>query len=181
MSFKKYMFPAMLTLMSFSSYSASLQQQLSAVAQAESEGKQQEQMLLDAQQEKRDREVRAEQQRKMRVESARMAADKKREAARQEANRQRFAEQKADKVREQSYEDTLRSLDVEKRKLDLERETARVKRENDFIDQELKEKSAKTDVIQSEADAARNLSTGGKELMQSEGRAKEKKASGWFN
>ena len=40
MSFKKYMFPVMFTLVSFSSYSATLQQQLSAVAQAEGEGKQ---------------------------------------------------------------------------------------------------------------------------------------------
>ncbi|EMB2600384.1 DUF5384 family protein, partial [Salmonella enterica subsp. enterica serovar Cerro] len=61
------------------------------------------------------------------------------------------------------------------------REEARVKRENEFIDQELKNKAAQTDVIQSNADSNRNMSEGGRDLMKSEGKAREKKASGWFN
>ncbi|MGC6746505.1 DUF5384 family protein [Escherichia coli] len=48
---------------------------------------------------------------------------------------------------------------------------------NDFIEQELKERAAKTDVIQSEADANRNISTGSKDLLQKRReKAREKKA-----
>ncbi len=86
-----------------------------------------------------------------------------------------------DKARDQSYEDELRRLEIQKQKLALAREEARVKRENEFIDQELKSKAAQTDVIQSHADANRNLSEGGRDLLQSEGKAREEKASGWFN
>ncbi|EFB9862418.1 hypothetical protein CV519_004464, partial [Escherichia coli] len=63
---------------------------------------------------------------------------------------------------------------------ELQAKAARVQRENDFIEQELKERAAKTDVIQSEADANRNISTGSKDLLQSEGKAREKKASSWW-
>ncbi len=45
------------------------------------------------------------------------------------------------KKRDQSYEDELRSLEIQKQKLALAKEEARVKRENEFIDQELKHKS----------------------------------------
>lgn len=69
----------------------------------------------------------------------------------------------------------MRQLEIQSRKLELERQAARAKRENDFIDQDLKSQAAKTDVIQSEADVNRNLSIGGKELMQSEGKSREKK------
>lgn len=86
----------------------------------------------------------------------------------------------ADKKRDQSYEDELRQLEIEERKLELARKKARVNRENDFIEQELKRESAKTDVIQSGADSARNLSSGSKTLMEKEGEAKVKKESGFF-
>ncbi|XPE60288.1 DUF5384 family protein [Shigella flexneri] len=41
----------------------------------------------------------------------------------------------------ESYEDELRSLRFRKQRLALAKEEARVKRENEFIDQELKHKS----------------------------------------
>ncbi|MBB0677941.1 DUF5384 family protein [Escherichia coli] len=58
---------------------------------------------------------------------------------------------------------------------------ARVKRENEFIDQELKHKAAQTDVVQSEADANRNMTEGGRDLMKSVGKAEENKSDSWFN
>ncbi|MDU7958844.1 MAG: DUF5384 family protein, partial [Escherichia coli] len=57
----------------------------------------------------------------------------------------------------------------------------RVKRENEFIDQELKHKVAQTDVVQSEADANRNMTEGGRDLMKSVGKAEENKSDSWFN
>ena len=99
----------------------------------------------------------------------------------QEAIEQReYDNQMADKKRDQSYEDELRQLEIEERKLELARKKARVNREDDFIEQELKRESAKTDVIQSGADSARNLSSGSKTLMEKEGEAKVKKESGFF-
>ncbi|MBS2146038.1 DUF5384 family protein, partial [Salmonella enterica subsp. enterica serovar 1,4,[5],12:i:-] len=80
-------------------------------------------------------------------------------SAERKAHRERVeAELKADKNRDQKYEDELRTLEIEKQKLALAREEARVKRENEFIDQELKNKAAQTDVIQSHADSNRNIS-----------------------
>lgn len=85
------------------------------------------------------------------------------------------------KKRDQSYEDELRSLEIQKQKLALAKEEARVKRENEFIDQELKHKAAQTDVVQSEADANRNMTEGGRDLMKSVGKAEENKSDSWFN
>lgn len=121
------------------------------------------------------------------AQAAAKAAAKARAAAqaeirrKQEAIEQReYDNQMADKKRDQSYEDELRQLEIEERKLELARKKARVNRENDFIEQELKRESAKTDVIQSGADSARNLSSGSKTLMEKEGEAKVKKESGFF-
>lgn len=108
------------------------------------------------------------------------ALAKEREKA--EAIRQReYQEYMADKKRDQSYEDELRLLELEERKLELARKKARVKREDDFIDQELKRENARTDVIQSEADVNRNISSGSKTLLEKEGEARVKKESGFFN
>ena len=83
--------------------------------------------------------------------------------------------------RDQSYEDELRSFRDSETKLALAKEEARVKRENEFIDQELKQKAAQTDVVQSEADANRNMTEGGRDLMKSVGKAEENKSDSWFN
>jgi len=92
----------------------------------------------------------------------------------------REAERRADKRRDQGYEDELRRLDIEERKLRLTQLKARTDRSGEFIDQELHGEAARTDEIQSRADANRNLSEGGKALMQSEGVAREKEAGSWF-
>ncbi len=106
--------------------------------------------------------------------------NKQRRAAELERKAKLEAEIAADKKRDQDYEDQLRQLELENRKLELEAKRARVNRANDFLDQELKERAAQTDVIQSEADARRNISTGTKELLQSEGKARESKADSWW-
>ena len=99
---------------------------------------------------------------------------------RQTRQNKRDAEAAIDKKRDQGYEDELRSLEIQKQKLALAREEARVKRENEYIDQELKHKAAQTDVVQSEADANRNISEGGRDLMKSTGKAEESKTKSWF-
>ena len=148
---------------------ADLGSDISAVAAAESSGQQ------------------AEARAAAKARAAAQAAAKARAAAqaeirrKQEAIEQReYDNQMADKKRDQSYEDELRQLEIEERKLELARKKARVSREDDFIEQELKRESAKTDVIQSGADSARNLSSGSKTLMEKEGEAKVKKESGFF-
>ncbi|ENT9582972.1 DUF5384 family protein [Salmonella enterica] len=174
---KKVILATVLFTLSGSVLSSSLQDQLAAVAQAEQQGKNEENRQRDALQAKRDQEAQQE---------ANAAAVAKQRAKAAEAERKArqaklAAEAAQDKARDQSYEDELRRLEIQKQKLALAREEARVKRENEFIDQELKSKAAQTDVIQSHADANRNLSEGGRDLLQSEGKAREKKASGWFN
>ncbi|MGQ7169672.1 DUF5384 family protein, partial [Escherichia sp. R-CC3] len=75
----------------------------------------------------------------------------------------------------------LRSLELQKQTLAMAKEEASVKRETEFIDQELKHKAAQTDVVQSEADANRNMTEGGRDLMKSVGKAEENKSESWFN
>ena len=41
--------------------------------------------------------------------------------------------------------------------------------------------AAQTDVVQSEADANRNMTEGGRDLMKSVGKAEENKSDSWFN
>lgn len=93
---------------------------------------------------------------------------------------QRAIQEKARK-REQNYEDDLRQIELESLKLDLQAKKAVVKRTDEYIDFELKEKSANTDLIQSNADAIRNLSDGKKEQLKSLGKAEETKAKGFWD
>lgn len=166
---------------SSSCFASSLQEQLASVAQAEQQGKAEEQRLLDAQMEKKRLALKAHNERVAAQAAAKAAAAAKVAAENRAIKEKVAAEAYADKKRNQGYEDSLRDLEIQKQKLALAREEARVKRENDFIDQELKSKAAQTDVIQSHADANRNISEGGRDLLQSEGKAREKDAGGWFN
>ncbi len=158
----------------------SLQSQIAAIAQAENEGRAKEQQAEDARKELIRQQAQAERIRREKAASAAAAREKQRVAAENERRAKREAELANDKKRDQAYEDELRKLQLESMKLELQAKAARVQRENDFIEQELKERAAKTDVIQSEADANRNISTGSKDLLQSEGKAREKKASSWW-
>ncbi|EFN5686592.1 hypothetical protein FQJ02_10070 [Escherichia coli] len=174
---KKVFLCAILTSLSYPAIASSLQDQLSAVAEAEQQGKNEEQRQHDEWVAERNREIQQEKQRRA---NAQAAANKR--AANKKARQDKLdAEATADKKRDQSYEDELRSLEIQKQKLALAKEEARVKRENEFIDQELKHKAAQTDVVQSEADANRNMTEGGRDLMKSVGKAEENKSDSWFN
>ena len=85
-------------------------------------------------------------------------------------------QQAADKLRDQNYEDQLRALEIEQKKLDLQSEQAKVARSNEYIDQDLKSEAAKTDFVQSQADANRNVSSGIKTLLEKTGDAEVKQA-----
>ena len=178
---KKVFLCAILASLSYPAIASSLQDQLSAVAEAEQQGKNEEQRQHDEWVAERNREIQPEKQRRA---NAQAAANKRAAtaAANKKARQDKLdAEASADKKRDQSYEDELRSLEIQKQKLALAKEEARVKRENEFIDQELKHKAAQTDVVQSEADANRNMTEGGRDLMKSVGKAEENKSDSWFN
>jgi len=114
------------------------------------------------------------------AEAQRAQMESRRQAAAIQAARAKAADAAADKRRDQSYEDKLREMNVEEQEMRLQAEKAHVARENEFIDRELKKNDAQTDVIQSTADANRNLTSGAKELMQKEGDADIKKESHIF-
>ncbi|HIH9049513.1 TPA: DUF5384 family protein [Escherichia coli] len=171
---------ALSCLCTFHANASSLQDQLAAIARAENEGKTEEKRIEDARKEQERQRANSERIRKERAAAAAAAKEKQRRLAELERKEKLEAEMAANKKRDQDYEDQLRQLELENRKLELEAKKARVNRANDFLDQELKERSAQTDVIQSEADVRRNISTGTKELLQSEGKARESKAKSWW-
>jgi len=170
----------------------SLQEQLAAVAQAESIGQVRQEAKQAAEEEARQRALQEAESRRQRAaaaadarharEVAASVAKAKAKAAAEAARAKAAREERlADKQRDQAYEDQLREVELMKQKMELMKMEARAKRENDVIDAELKREAAKTDVIQSDADAQRAVSTGAGELMKSEGRAREAKAGKWFN
>ena len=159
----------------------SLQEQLATIDQV------QQQRIADekASERKAIAEMKAEEERirkeyeaQERKEARARAATAARSAAREKAKAEAAL---TDKNREQSYEDQLRDLEIERQKAELAALKAKSKRADDYIDRELKQQDAETDSIQSRADATRNVSEGTKSMMTSEGKAKEKKASGWFS
>ena len=83
--------------------------------------------------------------------------------------------------RNQAYVDRLRNTRLEESDLDLQVKKAKVARVNEYIDQDLKGEAAINDVIQSNADALRNVSEGAKAKLTSDGRANEKRAKGFWN
>src|SRR5690606_18167311 len=117
---KRIILPLILSF-SGNGFASSLQEQLSAVAQAEQQGKAEEQRLSDIQQEKINAAERLERQRR-----ASAVAEANRKAAiasaEKKARREKIeAEVKADKTRDHGYEDELRSLEIQKQKLALAR------------------------------------------------------------
>lgn len=113
-----------------------------------------------------------------RAESARRARQASAQTARQqalEASKIREAENTRRTLRSEKMQDEDREFELEfareERKLKLQEMKARAARSNDYIDAELREKAAKTDVIQSDADASRNVTTGAKALMEDAGTA----------
>jgi len=121
-------------------------------------------------------------------EEARSAADRRQRAVAQQAAQQRALEQrktqelehKRVQTREEGFEDELRALELEERRLALQAKRARTARANDYIDAELRDSAARTDVIQSEADSARNVTSGAKSLLEDTGKADVNRSSRLF-
>ncbi|MNK70061.1 hypothetical protein D3C87_894720 [compost metagenome] len=121
-------------------------------------------------------------------EEARSAADRRQRTAAQQAAQQRALEQrktqevehKRVQTREEGFEDELRALELEERRLALQAKRARTARANDYIDAELRDSAARTDVIQSEADSARNVTSGAKSLLEDSGKAEVNRSSRLF-
>lgn len=114
---KKVFLCAILASLSYPAIASSLQDQLSAVAEAEQQGKNEEQRQHDEWVAERNREIQQEKQRRA---NAQAAANKRAAtaAANKKARQDKLdAEASADKKRDQSYEDELRSLEIQKQKL----------------------------------------------------------------
>ncbi|MFJ7311471.1 DUF5384 family protein [Pseudomonas sp. NPDC098747] len=101
----------------------------------------------------------------------RVASQRQAQAVALEAKKAKEAEIQRAQARNERFEDEARSLDLESRKLELEARKAQVARSDEYIDAELRAKAARTDVVQSEADATRNISSGTKALLESTGEA----------
>ena len=119
---------------------------------------------------------------------ARSAADRRQRAVAQQAAQQKaFDQRKAQELehkrvqtREEGFEDELRALELEERRLALQAKKARAARTNDYIDAELLDNTARTDVIQAEADSARNVTSGAKSLLEDTGKAEVNRSSRLF-
>lgn len=119
---------------------------------------------------------------------ARDEANRRQRAASQQAAAQKAAaqrqvqdaENKRVRTREEGFEDELRALELEERKLELQAKRARAARANDYIDAELRESAARTDVIQSDADASRNVTSGTKALLEDSGKAEVNRSNRLF-
>lgn len=109
------------------------------------------------------------------------AAQRAKQAAAQAAARQaKENERLADKAREQSYEDELRALALEEKRMELAHKKAMLeaqsKAADKYVEQDLNVRKAATDVIQSQADANRNVTEGIRDNLQKNGDAQIKQA-----
>jgi len=164
----------------------SMQDQLKALESAEND--------IKAKQEARRQEYQRQQEAQAAQERAKRAEEQARmEKQREEdARNRRIASEKAEAIAKQqreaaakerdkkeAYNDELKRMALEEKQLELQVKKAKVKRADDYIDQELNREKAKTDVIQSDADANRNVSTGAKNMMTGIGKGEENKTKGW--
>lgn len=115
-----------------------------------------------------------------RREQAAAVAQQKREEMALTEQKKKEEEIIADKRRQQEYEDKLRDLEIQQRTVAVQADKAKLARVNEYIDQDLKAKAAITDVVQSDADATRNISAGTKTLLEKTGEAEVKSQSGLF-
>lgn len=177
---KKVFLCAILASLSYPAIASSLQDQLSAVAEAEQQGKNEEQRQHDEWVAERNREIQQEKQRRA-MPVPPLTKERQRQRQIRKLVRINWTPKPLrTKTRSKLWRWATQLRDSET-KLALAKEEARVKRENEFIDQELKHKAAQTDVVQSEADANRNMTEGGRDLMKSVGKAEENKSESWFN
>lgn len=105
------------------------------------------------------------------------AAQRAKQAAARQA---RENERLADKARDQNYEDELRALALEEKRMELAHKKAMLeaqsKAADKYIEQDLNTRKAATDVIQSQADANRNVTEGIRDNLQKNGDAQIKQA-----
>jgi hypothetical protein len=122
-----------------------------------------------------------------RAEAQAAASRRERAAAQQAAAAKAAAQRQAQeqehkrlRTREESFEDELRAMELEERRLELQAKRAKAARANDYIDAELRESAARTDVIQSDADATRNVTSGAKALLEDTGAAEVNRSKRLF-
>ena len=111
-----------------------------------------------------------------RAHEQKMAKTAAQAAARQAKENERLA----DKARDQSYEDELRALALEEKRMELAHKKAMLeaqsKAADKYVEQDLNVRKAATDVIQSQADANRNVTEGIRDNLQKNGDAQIKQA-----
>ncbi|WP_397451137.1 DUF5384 family protein [Pseudomonas sp. NA-150] len=134
------------------------QQQADAYQQATQQRQWQDQQAQAQAREDANRRARAAAQ----ARSAEQAAEQRKSVAQENSRLRSRAEQQADEEH---------SLDIEERKLKLQAMKAKADRSNDYIDAELRSSAAQTDVVQSRADATRDVSSGTKTLLEDTGKA----------
>lgn len=110
-----------------------------------------------------------------------LAVDQRARMRALEINKARDDERRRLQNRDEKFEDEARALALEEKRLELEARKAKVARTNEYIDAELRAQAASTDVVQSEADATRNVSSGAKVMMESSGEAEVNKSEKWFS
>jgi hypothetical protein len=154
---------------------AAIEQQRQAQAAKERLAREQ-QNIAKQKQEIREREVKELQAKREKLEREQQAKIEAQRLAKEQ-------ELLKDKQRDQAFEDDLRKIAIEEKRLELEMRRAKVKRSDEYIDHELRANAANTDVVQSGADAVRNLSEGEKALLEREGESRVHKAGGgkWWN
>jgi hypothetical protein len=107
-----------------------------------------------------------------------LAEQEARKRAAQERDREQQALADRDRARARAYEDEQRRLDLAERKADISMRRARAERSNEFIDRELSREDAKNNVINSNADANRNISEGGRDMLKGIGKGVERHGLG---
>lgn len=137
-----------------------------------------------------DRERQAEERRQAEIRAAQRAQEERRKAAAAKAQAE-YEERLRDKARLQAMEDEEHKLDMELKRAKVDEmkalSAARAQRANDYVDADLAKQKAETDVVQSQADARRNVSEGIKEFhtgagkgLEAVGRGVEAEGKSWF-
>ena len=127
--------------------------------------------------EKQDQIARTEkekQQQAFELEKKRIDANQSIEKERLAAAREQQARAAKERSRTQAYEEEQRRLDLMERKAALATRRAKADRSNDYIDRELNREDAKTNIVNSNADANRNLSEGGRDMLKGIGKGVER-------
>ncbi|MGY4491775.1 DUF5384 family protein [Pseudomonas sp. TE3610] len=137
-------------------------------------------------------QIEVQQQQVQAAEQAKATAREEAEQRARRASQARAAEQAAAKrkvlareqarqrARTEQHQDEEHALDIEERKLRLQTMKAKADRANEYVDAELRGKAAQTDVVQSQADAMRNLSSGTKTLLEDAGKAEVNRSKKLF-